>query len=174
MLWSYRSSAALGGVTVPADWRKALAWLLLAGFLQATVLHFVAIRGAVPSLIFLVVATYAVRAGVPAAILFGIAGGVLEDALAGNTGAAWTVATTIDALAIALASRILFTDSLSIFVSIVVVAALVREALYWSAISLQGFPVGLGAHYVKLAVASALYTGLAALAVAWARWRFKS
>ncbi|MBV8073861.1 MAG: rod shape-determining protein MreD [Candidatus Eremiobacteraeota bacterium] len=173
MLWSSRSSAALGGLTLPVDWRKAAAWLLLAGFVQATVLHFAAVRGAVPSLVFLVVATYAVRAGVPAAILFGVAGGILEDALAGNTGAAWTLATTVSALGIALASRILFTDSVSIFAALVVVATLAREALYWSALSLEGYPVGLGAHYAKLAVASALYTGLAALAVAWARWRFK-
>ena len=172
MSWSSRSSVRIPAVALPADWRHAAMWLLLAGLLQATLVHFLAVRGAVPSLVLIVVATYAVRAGIPAAIVFGVAGGLLDDALAGNTGAGWTISTTIVALAIAASTRIFFTDSTSIFTGIVFFAVLVREAIYWSVLSLEGYQVGLGAHYTKIALASALYTALAALVASWARWRF--
>ncbi|MGH7714372.1 MAG: hypothetical protein ACREML_00085, partial [Vulcanimicrobiaceae bacterium] len=95
-------------------------------------MHFIAIRSAVPSLIFLVVATYALRAGTAGAILLGAAGGLIDDALAGNTGAAWTIATTIAALAISGAARLTFADSPSIFAALLVAAALLREGLYWA------------------------------------------
>lgn len=137
-------------------------------------MHFIAFRGAVPSVIFLVVATYALRAGTAGAILIGVAGGLLEDALAGNTGAAWTVATTLSALFVSGAARIVFTDSPSIFAVVLIAAALLREGLFWAVLSLEGFPVGLGAHFAKIAVASAFYTAGIALIVSWARWRFAS
>jgi rod shape-determining protein MreD len=173
-LSSFRSNVGgLPPAALPADWRYAAIWLLAAGLVQATALHFVALRGAVPSLIFIVVATYATRAGVVGAILFGAAAGLLEDALAGNTGAAWTIATTVVSLSVALSARVLFTDSVSIFAAIVVVGMLVREALYWTALSLEGYPTGLGSHFAKLALLSAAYTGLVVLVVAWARWRFQ-
>lgn len=146
--------------------------MFAAGFLQATIVHFIAVRGAVPSLIFLVVATYSLRSGPAGAILIGAAGGLLDDTLAGNTGAAWTIATTLSALLVSGAARVLFTDSPSIFAALVVAAALVREAIFWAALSLEGFQVGLGAHYAKIALASATYTALVGLVVIWARWRF--
>ncbi len=111
-----------------------------------------------PVSIFLVVATYALRAGTAGAILLGAAGGLIEDALAGNTGAAWTIATSIAALGISGAARLTFADSPSIFAALLVVAALVREGLYWAVLSLEGYQVGLGMHYTKIAIASALYT----------------
>src|SRR5581483_11148781 len=100
MLSSFRSSARHHAVRIPTDWRGVAIWLFAAGFLQTTAVHYIAFRGAVPSLIFLTVATYALRAGSAGALLIGCAGGVLEDALAGNTGAAWTIATTFAALII--------------------------------------------------------------------------
>ncbi|HEY1728499.1 MAG TPA: rod shape-determining protein MreD [Candidatus Baltobacteraceae bacterium] len=175
MLLSFRNSAAQAhAVRVPTHWRAAAIWLLAAGFFQATLVHYIAFRGVVPSLIFLVVATYALRAGAAGAIILGAAGGLLEDALCGNTGAAWTIATTISALAISGAARLTFAESPSIFAAMVVVAALVREGLYWAVLSLEGFQVGLGMHYTKIAIASALYTAVIAMIVIWARWRFVS
>jgi rod shape-determining protein MreD len=169
---SFRSSARPHAVRIPTDWRGVAIWLFVAGFLQTTLVHFIAFRGAVPSLVFLVVATYALRAGTPGAILIGAAGGLLDDALAGNTGAAWTIATTLAALFMSSAARVVFTDSPSIFAVVLVAAALLREGIFWAALSLEGFPVGLGAHFAKIAVASAVYTALIALIVIWARWRF--
>jgi len=174
MLLSFRSSAQAHAVRLPTDWRGAAIWLLVAGFLQSTLVHFIAFRGAVPSLIFLVVATYALRSGSAGAILIGTVGGLIEDALAGNTGAAWTIATTLSALAVSGAARMLFADSPSIFAALVVVAALVREGLYWAVLSLEGYPVGLGMHFLKIALASAVYTGLIALFVIYLRWRLVS
>lgn len=173
MFSSSRSSAPLGAVVFPVDWRLASAWLLAAALAQATLVHFFAIRGAVPSLMLLTVATYATRSSLAAAILFGAAGGFLEDALSGNTGAAWTIATAVVAAGIALSSRVLFTDSLTIFCALVVVAALVREAAYFAVLSLEGNPAGLGTHYLKLALAAALYTGIVSVVAGWARWRFR-
>lgn len=173
MFSSSRSSAPLGAVVFPVDWRLAAVWLLVAALAQATLVHFFAIRGAVPSLVLLAVATYATRAPLAPAILFGAAGGFLDDALAGNTGAAWTIATTLVAGGISLSSRVLFTDSLTIFSALVLVATLVREAAYFAALSFEGNPAGLGTHYVKLAVASAVYTALLTLVAGWARWRFR-
>jgi hypothetical protein len=97
---------------------------------------------------------------------------VLEDALAGNTGAAWTIATTFSALIISASARVLFTDSPSIFAALVAVVALIREAVFWSTLSLEGYQIGLGTHFVKIAVASAIYTAVIALVIIWARWRF--
>lgn len=175
MLLSFRSNVAQAhAVRIPTDWRGAAIWLLVAGFFQATLVHFIAIRSAVPSLVFLVVATYALRAGTAGAILLGAAGGLIDDALAGNTGAAWTIATTIAALGISGAARLTFADSPSIFAALLIAAALLREGLYWAVLSLEGYQVGLGAHYTKIAIACALYTALIAMIVVWARWRFVS
>jgi rod shape-determining protein MreD len=174
MLLSFRSSAQAHAVRLPTDWRAAAIWLFVAGFLQATLVHYIAIRSAVPSLIFLVVVTYSLRAGTAGAILLGAAGGLLEDALCGNTGAAWTISTTIAAVAISGAVRLTFADSPSIFAALVVVTALLREGIYWAVLSLEGYQVGLGAHFTKIAIASAIYTALIALLVIWARWRFVS
>jgi rod shape-determining protein MreD len=175
MLLSFRNNAAQAHATrVPTDWRAAAIWLVVAGFLQATLVHFVAIRGAVPSLVFLVVATYALRSGAAGAILLGAAGGLIEDALCGNTGAAWTIATTLAALGISGAARLTFADSPSIWAALLVAATLVREGLYWAVLSLEGIQIGLGMHYTKIAIASALYTALIAMIVVWARWRFIS
>ncbi|MGA3038482.1 MAG: rod shape-determining protein MreD [Vulcanimicrobiaceae bacterium] len=175
MLLSFRSNVAQAHATrLPTDWRAAAIWLIAAGFLQATLVHFIAIRSAVPSLVFLVVATYALRSGAAGAILLGAAGGLIEDALCGNTGAAWTIATTIAALGISGAARLTFADSPSIFAALVIVAALVREGLYWAVLSLEGYQVGLGVHYTKIAIASALYTAVIAMIVVWSRWRFIS
>ena len=174
MLLSFRNSAQAHAVRLPTDWRGAAIWLFVAGFLQATLVHYIAFRGAVPSLIFLVVATYALRSGTAGAIMLGAVGGLLDDALAGNSGAAWTIATTISALAISGAARLLFAESPSIFAVLIVVAALLREGLYWAVISLEGFPVGLGMHFTKIAIASAVYTALIALGVIYLRWRLVS
>lgn len=171
MLSSFRSSTP-HAVRLPTDWRGAAIWLFAAGFLQTTLVHYIAVRGAVPSLVFLVVATYALRAGTAGAVLIGATGGLLEDALAGNTGAAWTIATALTALVISRAARVLFTDSPSIFAMLLVVTALLREGFFWATLSLEGFPVGLGAHFTKIALAGAAYTALIALIVIWARWRF--
>ena len=175
MLLSFRSNAAQAHATrLPTDWRAAAIWLIGAGFLQATLVHYMAIRNAVPSLVFLVVATYALRSGAAGAILLGTAGGLIEDALCGNTGAAWTIATALAALGVSGAARLTFADSPSIFGALLVVAALVREGLYWAVLSLEGFQVGLGMHYTKIAIASALYTAIVAMVIVWARWRFIS
>jgi len=167
-----RTSAAPPALGLRADWRAAALWLLGAALVQTTALHFLAVRGAVPSLILLVVARFASHAGFRAALLFGAAAGLLEDALAGDTGAGWTIATAIVAVLIWGSARFVFVDSTAIFTALVVVAELVREGLFWSVLSLEGYPPGLGIHFAKLALASALYTGLAALAVAAIRARF--
>ena len=174
MLLSFRSSARPHAVRLPTDWRGVALWLFAAGFVQATLVHYVAVRSAVPSLIFLVVATYALRAGASGAIILGAIGGLLDDSLAGNTGAAWTIATTVAALGVWGAGRFLFTDSASIFAVIVMAASLLREGVYWAVLSREGYQVGLGMHYAKIALAAALYTAILSIVASFIRWRFIS
>lgn len=167
----YSSSKSRLGAAA-ADWRVSALWLLLAALLQATLVHAFAIRGAVPSLVLLVVVSFSLRAPMRAAILFGACAGVLEDALAGTSGAGWTVATALTASLISASSRALFSDSVSLLAALVIVASLVRETVFWVVMSLQGYPPGLQIVHTKAALLDAAYTGLVFLAVGWARWRF--
>jgi hypothetical protein len=86
----------------PATWHVVLALAAALG-LQATLAPFVAVRGAVVSLVVLVVAWYAVRMGSLRGFAFGMVAGACEDALTDATGVAWTFST---ALAGALAGRL--------------------------------------------------------------------
>jgi cell shape-determining protein MreD len=78
----------------PAWWKAALA-LAVALLLQSTLGQYVAIRGAVPGLVLLLVLWYGMRTDMPSGLLFGTIAGACEDALAGWTGAAWTLSTAL-------------------------------------------------------------------------------
>jgi hypothetical protein len=153
------------------DWATAIVVLLAAGLLQSTLVHLIAVRSAVPSLLAVATWAFAVRAGIGQAMVLGALAGAIDDAV-GGTGAAWTIATTIVALVVALGSRALFADSISLFTALAVVATLARDALFWAGMDIAGYPPGVGTHLAKVALLSAVYTGVVALIVQWARWRF--
>jgi rod shape-determining protein MreD len=115
---------------------------------QATVLHFVAIRGATPSLVLVAVVWFAIRVDVRRAAIYGLFAGICEDVLAAGTGGAWTIATTVTAMLTSVSSRGFFADSIPLVSAVTGIATLVRALLFWTVMSLEGYPAGFaGVHF---------------------------
>jgi rod shape-determining protein MreD len=142
--------------TGPA-WYVAAGWLFAAAVLQTTFGHVLSIRGAVPSFILVAVVWYAIRVDALRAAAYGLAAGLLEDALAATTGAAWTVSTLVTAVAISLSSRGFFADSIPLAAVVTALATLLRALLFWTIASLEGYPPGLATlHFHQALFASVL------------------
>ena len=114
--------------------------------------HYLAIRNVVPSLVLVVVVWYAIRVDARRAAIYGLVAGLCEDALSAQTGAAWTIATTAAALAASVVSRSFFADSIPLASSIVLVVTLLRAMIFWIAMALNGYPSGLGAMHLREAL----------------------
>jgi rod shape-determining protein MreD len=140
----------------------AIVWLAVAAILQSTILHELAIRNAVPSLVLIVVVLYALRVGTKRGLLIGAIGGLLEDALTGGTGGSWTVATALLAVVAGAMSRFFFSDSAPALIIAVVLGSLLRSAFFWITMSLGGYPSGLASSHLHTAVLQALYTAVVA------------
>lgn len=141
-------------------WPLAAAWLLAALVAQATLLHFVALRGVVPSAVLVVVVWYALRVDALRAAAYGLAAGFLEDALAGVTGGSWTIATTVTAALTSLMWRSFFADSIPTAAAAVLVATLLRAWLFWTAMSYQGYPGGLAGMHAREAAFGAVVNAI--------------
>src|SRR5947209_4525696 len=109
---------------VGPSWHIAAIYLGLALLAQSTIVHYVSIRGVVPSLVLVVVVWYAIRADARRAAIFGLIAGACEDALGGSTGAAWTISTTLTAATTSMLSRGFFADSTPLVSAITAVATL--------------------------------------------------
>lgn len=140
---------------VGPPWYVAGGWLALALIVQATLAHYLAIKGVVPSFVLVVVVWYAIRVDTFRATVFGLAAGLCEDVLSGQTGGAWTIATTATAVLAGALSRGFFADSLPLVGSIVAIATLIRALLFWATMTLEGYPAGLGGMHFHEAVAQA-------------------
>jgi rod shape-determining protein MreD len=115
---------------------------------QTTLLHFVSLRGATPSLVLVAVVWFAIRVDARRAAAYGLIAGVCEDVLAAGTGAAWTISTTLTATLISIASRGFFADSIPLVTLATIVATLLRALLFWTVMSLEGYPAGMaGTHF---------------------------
>jgi rod shape-determining protein MreD len=142
---------------VGPPWNVAAAWLGLALLAQATLVHYLAIRNVVPSLVLVVVVWYAIRVDARRAATYGLVAGLCEDALSAQTGAAWTIATTAGALVASVLSRGFFADSIPLASGIVLVVTLFRALLFWTVMALGGYPGGLGAmHFHEALLQAAL------------------
>ena len=142
---------------VGPPWYVAGAWLVAAVLAQTTVVHYLAIRGVVPSFVLAVVVWYAIRVDARRAALYGLAAGFCEDALSLQTGAAWTISTSLCALLAGMLSRGFFADSIPLATAVTVVATLVRALLFWIVMALTGYPPGLGAmHFHEALLQAAL------------------
>jgi rod shape-determining protein MreD len=138
-------------------WYVIGAWLVAAVVVQATLVHYLALRSVVPSFVLVVVVWYAIRADSRRAAVLGIAAGFCEDALSAQTGAAWTVATCLSAMLASRLSRGFFADSIPLASSITVIATLVRALLFWVVMALSGYPRGLATmHFHEALLQSAL------------------
>lgn len=157
---------------VGPPWPVAAAWLVAAVLVQATLAHFVAIRGVVPSLVLVVVVWYAIRVDPLRAAAYGLAGGLCEDVLSAQTGAAWTISTIVTATLTSFVSRGFFADSIPLAAAVTVVATLVRALVFWTTMSLEGYPSGLGGMHLREAVASAALNVVAMIAAMLVARRF--
>lgn len=140
---SSRSKPHVAPFVGPA-WYVAGAWLLGAVFAQTTLVHYIAIRNVVPSLVLVVVVWYAIRVDARRAALYGLVAGLCEDALSAQTGAAWTIATSVTALLASRLSRGFFADSIPLVTAITAIATLVRALCFWTVMAIFGYPAGLG------------------------------
>jgi rod shape-determining protein MreD len=140
---------------VGPPWYVAAAWLAGALVAQATVVHYLAIRNVVPSFVLVVVVWYAVRVDTRRAGLYGLAAGLCEDALSGQTGAAWMIATGLSAMLASRLSRGFFADSIPLASGITVLVTLVRALFFWVVMALSGYPSGLAALHAHEALLQA-------------------
>jgi rod shape-determining protein MreD len=150
----------------PLWWHVALALIVALG-LQSTLAPFVAVRGAVVSLVLLVVAWYAVRTGSLRGFAFGMVAGACEDALAGSTGVAWTFAT---ALAGALAGRLARTwlaDTKLALVPGAAAVTLVRYGAFALIMQAQGRAAAMPLTQLHAALWQCLLDAAVALAALW-------
>lgn len=141
-------------------WPLAAAWLVAALLAQATLVHFLAVRGVVPSIVTVVVVWYALRADALRAAAYGLAAGFAEDALAGVTGGSWTIATTATAALTSLMWRSFFADSIPTAAAAVFVATLLRSWIFWTAMSYQEYPGGLAGMHAREAAFGAILNAL--------------
>jgi rod shape-determining protein MreD len=153
-------------------WYVAAGWLALAVVAQATVVHYFAVRNVVPSLVLVVVVWYAIRVDARRAALYGLAAGVCEDALAAQTGAAWTISTCLSAMLASRLSRGFFADSIPLVSAITVVATLVRALLFWVIMALSGYPPGLAMLHFHEAIAQSALNVVAIVAAMLVARRF--
>lgn len=130
------------------QWHIVVLVFVLAVVVQATLLHFLAFRGATPSLVLVAVVWFAIRVDVRRAAIYGLLAGICEDVLAAGTGGAWTISTTATAMLTSVLSRGFFADSIPIVAAMTAIATLVRALIFWTVMSLEGYPGGLaGMHF---------------------------
>jgi rod shape-determining protein MreD len=148
----------------PAWWKIALA-LIVALLLQTTVEPHLTLRGAAPSLVLLLILWYGLRTNVAAGLLFGSLAGACEDALAGWTGAAWTISS---ALVGALAGRTagtFVTESRLWLAPYVALATVVRYGLFALVLREEGRSVVLPAAHAHALFWQALFNALVAVLI---------
>lgn len=142
-------------------WWVAAAWLFAALLLQVTIAHYLSIRGVFPSFVLVVVVWYAIRVDTRHAAAYGLIAGLCEDILSTGTGGAWMISTTLVAILAGTLSRGFFADSLPLVATLVAVATLVRQLLFWIVWGLEGYPSGLGwIHFREAILQAVLNTAL--------------
>ncbi len=144
---------------------------VLALFVQTMFAQFMTFRGGSPSFVTIAVVLYAVKVGARRGALFGIIAGVLEDSFAG-TGGAWTIATTATALTVGGITRTFFSDGFLMPGVLVALAVLLRDAVFWGVMSLEGYPPGFSVPHSHAALWQAVMTGLCATVYLLVRTRF--
>lgn len=148
-----------------------IGWTALAVFVQTMFAQFAAFHATVPSLVTIAVVLYAAKVGAQRGAILGIVAGLLEDSFAGS-GGAWTIATTITALAAGTVSRGFFSDGFPMLGALVAAAILLRNTIFWTVMSLEGYPRGLATAHFHATLWQAAVTGVCAVAYLIARTRF--
>lgn len=151
----FRSIEIVSGPSLTAS----LGWIVIAVFAQAVLAPVLLFRGAVPSFVTIAVVLYAVRVGARRGAIAGIVAGALEDVFAG-TGGTWTIATTAVALGVGGLSRGFFSDGFPMLGALVALAVIVRDAVYWGVMRLEGYPAGLATYHFHAMLWQGLLTGI--------------
>ncbi len=140
----------------------AAAWLIVALVVQATLMHYAVVRGVEPSLVLVAVVWYAMRADAWRATLYGFFAGLGEDLIAFDAGGAWTFSTAIAAFLASLPTRRFFEDSIPLLMLVTACATLVRAVIFWSVLTIEGYPPGLGTlHFHEALLQAVLNAALA-------------
>lgn len=164
----YRSVEIVRG---PGVW-ATIGFVALAALAQTTLAPLLTFRGVMPSFITIAVVLFALRTGITRGLIVGVIAGLLEDALGSGTGGAWTIATALLALGVGRIARSFFSDGFTILSAIVAGSVLVRNALFWFVMRIEGYPQGLALTHAHAAVYQALATGVAAFIYLVIRTRF--
>lgn len=116
---------------------------------------------------------YASRVDLVHAGVFGLVAGLIEDALAGHTGAAWMISTTMVALSISALSRGFFADSYPLVATITVVATLLRDLIFWIVMGFEGYPSGLAGMHLRDALFQSFLNAMLMMVVLWVSRRIR-
>jgi uncharacterized membrane protein len=135
----------------PVTWQVALA-LVAALLWQSSLGSFLQFRGATISFVPLVVAWYAVRTGSLRGLTFGLIAGACEDALAGSTGAAWTLATGLIGLTCGRLRGTSLADTRLVLVPGAALATFVRYCAFAVAMQAEGRPLALPLTHLHVAL----------------------
>ncbi len=156
-----------------STWPSAIGWLALALFAQIELLAGAAIHGAELSTVLVTVVWFAVRVDLRSAALFGLIAGACEDIFSAQTGAAWTLSTTLTAAAASVLSRGFFADSVPLLAVLVLFCTLLRRLIFWVIMALQGYPAGYaGLHFHQALWEAALNAAFTVVAFTLLRfWR---
>ena len=150
----------------PALWIVATA-VFVALVLQSTLAPFFAIRGGSPSLVTLVVAWYAVRTGMLRGLTLGLIVGACEDALAGNTGVAWTFATAFAGALSGRLARTWLADTKIVLVPFAGAITLVRYLAFVVFMQAQNTAVEMPLFHLHAVIWQALVDAAIAFVVLW-------
>ncbi|HEY5340327.1 MAG TPA: rod shape-determining protein MreD [Candidatus Aquilonibacter sp.] len=168
-----RNSIHIARISAPA-WYISAGWLALTLLAQVGLAHTLMIRNVEPSLVLVAVVWYAIRVEPWRAATYGLIAGIAEDALAYGTGGAWTISTTSVALFAALISRGFFADSMPLVATIIFLATLVRQLIFWVTMGFQGYPSGLGMMHFHEALFEAFINAAVMMLVMLINRRFNS
>ena len=132
-------------------------------------MHYFTWHHAEPSLVLVAVVWYALRTDIRRAVVFGLIAGACEDILGGAltgaaTGGGWTIATTGTALLVGSVSQGFFADSIVVLTAVVAIGTLVRRLIFWSVLSLEGYPRGYAGVHAHQAIWEALMNAAIAAA----------
>jgi rod shape-determining protein MreD len=168
---SFRSKfRSIEVVTGPALW-PTIGWVGVALFVQCVLAPTLTFRHALPSFTTIAIVLYAMHAGSRRGALVGIIAGALTDAVSG-TGGAWTIADTLVGLGAGAIVRVYFADGVLAPSLLVAAAVLVRNAIFWVVMVMEGYPRGFGTTHLHETIWQALLTGMCALAYLAGRSRF--
>ena len=145
---------------VGPPWYVAAAWLVVALVAQATIVHQLAIRNVVPSLVLVVVVWYAIRVDARRAALYRISRRVWRGRTLAADRRIVDDPTCLSALLAGTLSRGFFADSIPLAASVMVATTLLRALALLDRHGTSGYPSGLGTMHFHETLVQAVLNAL--------------